>query len=65
MTGPYLVAGDPEALIQAMMNGKPVSPELTRIYARALEETLDELVKEHGIVIEPEPDNVVPFPKRP
>jgi hypothetical protein len=62
---PYLIAGDSEALVQAMMDGKPVSPELTRLYQRALQETLDELAAEHGIVVEPEPDNIVPFPKRP
>jgi hypothetical protein len=60
----YLVAGRPEDIVQAMMDGKPLSPELTRLYARALQETVDDLAKEHGIVVEPKPSNVVPFPGR-
>jgi len=49
--GPYLVAGTPEDLAQAMIDGKPVSPKLAGMYARVLRETIAKLAEEHGIEI--------------
>jgi hypothetical protein len=46
---PYLVAGTPEDVAQAMIDGKPLSPELASMRARVLRETIAELAKEHGI----------------
>jgi hypothetical protein len=48
-TGPYLVAGSPEDVARAMVDGKPLSPELASMRARALKETVAALAREHGI----------------
>jgi len=61
----YLGAGStPEDIAQAMLDGKPLSPDLARLYARVLRETIADLAKENGIVVEPEPSNVMHFPRR-
>ena len=54
---PYVGAGTPEDLAQAMIDGKPVSPKLAGMYARVLRETIAELAKEHGIEM-PKADDV-------
>jgi hypothetical protein len=38
VTVPRLVAGDPEHVARALMDGKPASAELTRFYRRVLRE---------------------------
>jgi hypothetical protein len=57
----YLVADKPTDIVQAMMDGKSLSPEPTRLYARVLRETIADLAREHGIVTEPEPATLCRF----
>ncbi|WP_448031980.1 hypothetical protein [Bradyrhizobium liaoningense] len=47
--GPYLVAGNPEDVAKALIDGKPASKELRARYARCLREEITELAKEHAV----------------
>lgn len=47
--GPYLVAGNPEDVAKALIDGKPASKELRARYARCLREEIAELAAKHDV----------------